>query len=285
MQAQFRLRVEEAVFLPIINHKGKSVYPLVAFYILHCCFGAVELQKSNSPHSRIALLLSKWVAFDGENCYNNGMENQNDNKIVNADQLKGIIAKNLSRFRKAAGITQQQLAQQINYSDKAVSKWERGEGIPDVVVLKTLADMYGVTVNDFLVEHKEQPLGKSSLKTLIAKRWLVALLSAGLVWLVATVVTVVWLFVDKTVPVAKYAYICALPVSLTVLLVFSCLWCKLWERCVVASLLMWSLCLLIHIFLNFSNAWLIYIIGAAVQLLIILWYLLRFFVLKDKNRQ
>lgn len=285
MPAQFRLRVEEAVFLPIINHKGKSVYPLVAFYILHCCFGAVELQKSNSPHSRIALLLSKWVAFDGENCYNNGMENQNDNKIVNADQLKGIIAKNLSRFRKAAGITQQQLAQQINYSDKAVSKWERGEGIPDVVVLKTLADMYGVTVNDFLVEHKEQPLGKSSLKTLIAKRWLVALLSAGLVWLVATVVTVVWLFVDKTVPVAKYAYICALPVSLTVLLVFSCLWCKLWERCVVASLLMWSLCLLIHIFLNFSNAWLIYIIGAAVQLLIILWYLLRFFVLKDKNRQ
>lgn len=285
MQAQFRLRVEEAVFLPIINHKGKSVYPLVAFYILHCCFGAVELQKSNSPHSRIVLLLSKWVAFDGENCYNNGMENQNDNKIVNADQLKGIIAKNLSRFRKAAGITQQQLAQQINYSDKAVSKWERGEGIPDVVVLKTLADMYGVTVNDFLVEHKEQPLGKSSLKTLIAKRWLVALLSAGLVWLVATVVTVVWLFVDKTVPVAKYAYICALPVSLTVLLVFSCLWCKLWERCVVASLLMWSLCLLIHIFLNFSNAWLIYIIGAAVQLLIILWYLLRFFVLKDKNRQ
>ena len=285
MQAQFRLRVEEAVFLPIINHKGKSVYPLMAFYILHCCFGAVELQKSNSLHSRIALLLSKWVAFDGENCYNNGMENQNDNKIVNADQLKGIIAKNLSRFRKAAGITQQQLAQQINYSDKAVSKWERGEGIPDVVVLKTLADMYGVTVNDFLVEHKEQPLGKSSLKTLIAKRWLVALLSAGLVWLVATVVTVVWLFVDKTVPVAKYAYICALPVSLTVLLVFSCLWCKLWERCVVASLLMWSLCLLIHIFLNFSNAWLIYIIGAAVQLLIILWYLLRFFVLKDKNRQ
>lgn len=256
----------------------------MAFYILHCCFGAVELQKSNSPHSRIVLLLSKWVAFDGENCYNNGMENQNDNKIVNADQLKGIIAKNLSRFRKAAGITQQQLAQQINYSDKAVSKWERGEGIPDVVVLKTLADMYGVTVNDFLVEHKEQPLGKSSLKTLIVKRWLVALLSAGLVWLVATVVTVVWLFVDKTVPVAKYAYICALPVSLTVLLVFSCLWCKLWERCVVASLLMWSLCLLIHIFLNFSNAWLIYIIGAAVQLLIILWYLLRFFVLKDKNR-
>lgn len=285
MQAQFRLRVEEAVFLPIINHKGKSVYPLVAFYILHCCFGAVELQKSNSPHSRIVLLLSKWVAFDGENCYNIGMENQNDNKIVNADQLKGIIAKNLSRFRKAAGITQQQLAQQINYSDKAVSKWERGEGIPDVVVLKTLADMYGVTVNDFLVEHKEQPLDKSSLKTLIVKRWLVALLSAGLVWLVATVVTVVWLFVDKTVPVAKYAYICALPVSLTVLLVFSCLWCKLWERCVVASLLMWSLCLLIHIFLNFSNAWLIYIIGAALQLLIILWYLLRFFVLKDKNRQ
>lgn len=129
----------------------------MAFYILHCCFGAVELQKSNSPHSRIALLLSKWVAFDGENCYNNGMENQNDNKIVNADQLKGIIAKNLSRFRKAAGITQQQLAQQINYSDKAVSKWERGEGIPDVVVLKTLADMYGVTVNDFWWSTRNSP--------------------------------------------------------------------------------------------------------------------------------
>ncbi|MGN1066271.1 MAG: helix-turn-helix domain-containing protein [Candidatus Fimimonas sp.] len=203
---------------------------------------------------------------------------------TNFEELKQTIAKNLVKFRKQSNLTQQELAEKINYSDKAVSKWERGEGIPDVLVLKALADIYGITVNDFLTEGASVPLVKPRRKNLIAKRWLVALLSAGLVWLIATVVTVVWLLVDNTVPVAKYAYLVALPVTFIVLLVFSCLWCKqIWVTYGVVSALIWSLCVLLDVALHvIPNSWLIYLIGAAMQALVILWSLLRLFVIKDK---
>ncbi len=207
------------------------------------------------------------------------------NETTNFEELRIIIANNLAKFRKQSNLTQQELAEKINYSDKAVSKWERAEGIPDVLVLKSLADIYGITVNDFLVVREDAPLVKPRLKNLIAKRWLIALLSAGLVWFVATVITVLWLLVDNTVPVAKYAYITAIPVSMIVLLVFSCIWGKLWQTSVVVSALIWSLCVLVHVVLVSSNAWLIYIIGAVLQLLVILWFLLRFFMKRDKAKR
>ena len=45
-----------------------------------------------------------------------------------------LLAKNLAYYRKASGLTQLELAEKFNYSDKSVSKWERGEGFPDVFV-------------------------------------------------------------------------------------------------------------------------------------------------------
>ena len=66
------------------------------------------------------------------------------------EDLKPIIAKNIIDLRRTADITQAQLAEKLNYSDKAVSKWERGEAIPSVATLKEIADHFGVTV-DYLI--------------------------------------------------------------------------------------------------------------------------------------
>ena len=75
-----------------------------------------------------------------------------ENDITNQQEL---LAKNLAYYRKASGLTQLELADKFNYSDKSVSKWERGEGFPDIFVLKSLADFYGITVDDFYQsEHK-----------------------------------------------------------------------------------------------------------------------------------
>lgn len=207
--------------------------------------------------------------------------------IIDMEELKQTIAKNLVIYRKQAHLTQQQLADKLNYSDKAVSKWERGEGVPDVLVLKTIADMYGITVNDFLVEHTDKPK-KLRLKDFWAKRWLITLLSDGLVFLVATVFTVIWAIIvpQQGVIVAKYAFITAIPVALIVTLVFACIWGKLWMRCVVVSALIWTLCLLLHLVITIfaSYAWLIYLIGAALQVLVILWYILAFLVKRGKQK-
>lgn len=196
------------------------------------------------------------------------------------EELKQVIANNLLTYRKQAGLTQQELATKINYSDKAVSKWERAEGVPDVLVLKQIADLYGITVNDFLVEHTDKRK-KVTFKDFWAKRWLITLLSAGLVFLIATIVMVIWLLVDPvtTVPVGMYTYITATTVALIVVLVFSCIWGKLWQRCLVASALDWALCLLIHFVLNIvtiENAWMIFLVGAALQVLVVLWHVLSY---------
>lgn len=60
------------------------------------------------------------------------------------------LAQNLIKLRKASGLTQLELAEKIKYSNKTISKWERGESYPDVFTLKKIADVYGVTVNDIL---------------------------------------------------------------------------------------------------------------------------------------
>ena len=68
------------------------------------------------------------------------------------DELKETIAKNLVELRTQARLTQLQLAEKLNYSDKAVSKWERGEAIPDIRVLIKLAEIYNITVDDILTD-------------------------------------------------------------------------------------------------------------------------------------
>lgn len=209
-------------------------------------------------------------------CYNNDME-----------ELKDIIARNLVKYRKNAGLTQQEIADKLNYSDKAVSKWERADGMPDIAVLKTLADIYGITVNDFLVVPDAKP-AKVKTKARRARHYLVSMLSFFLVWFVATIIMAIGLIVDKTLPMAQYVYIVALPVSMIVLVVFSCIWGRLWMQAVSVSALVWSVCVLVHVLLSpllgiSDYAWTIYLAGAALQLLVILWYILRFFMKRNNK--
>lgn len=66
------------------------------------------------------------------------------------EDLSEIVGKNLVRLRKAKGLTQQQLADHLHYSDKSISKWELGYAIPSVDILKEFADYYGVTIDSLL---------------------------------------------------------------------------------------------------------------------------------------
>ena len=101
-----------------------------------------------------------------------------ENDITNQQEL---LAKNLAYYRKASGLTQLELADKFNYSDKSVSKWERGEGFPDIFVLKSLADFYGITVDDFYQsEHKAVKVSQNKKR----KQTYLKLLSIGINWLV-----------------------------------------------------------------------------------------------------
>ena len=68
-------------------------------------------------------------------------------------ELKLISASNIINLRTASGLTQAELGAKLNYSDKTVSKWERGEAIQDAYVLTQLAEIFQVSVDYLLTGH------------------------------------------------------------------------------------------------------------------------------------
>ena len=71
----------------------------------------------------------------------------------------------LYRLRKEKGMTQKQIADRLNISDKAISKWERGLGCPDVSLLGELSELFGVKVEQILAgELKENNIEIGNLK-------------------------------------------------------------------------------------------------------------------------
>ncbi|MBE7087712.1 MAG: helix-turn-helix transcriptional regulator, partial [Clostridiales bacterium] len=160
--------------------------------------------------------------------------------------IKENLAKNLTRFRKLLNLTQAELAEKLNYSDKAVSKWERGESVPDITVLKQLADFYGTTIDDLISEPKPivQP---KRLKDLPKKRFLICALCTGLVWLVAIVA---FAFVGIIFPDVHHtwlAFIYAVPITLIILLVLTSVWGKSLTNAIITSALVWTLILSVYL--------------------------------------
>ncbi len=195
---------------------------------------------------------------------------------MNEINLKQVIAKNLSYYRRQAGWTQLELAERINYSDKSVSKWERAEGLPDIVVLTTLAELFGVTVNDLLREDEPAPPPPPKKETMpLRTRINILLLSAGLVWFVAVVVFFILKLAAPRLAHCEYAFVAALPVCAIVVLVFCCLWWGWLVRCAATSVLVWLLAFSFHVMFTVENAVLIYVVAAVFQVLIILWYFLK----------
>lgn len=198
------------------------------------------------------------IGFFGVLCYNVAMINENE--------FKQIVARNITKFRKANGLTQLELAIKLNYSDKAVSKWERGESLPDVYMLQVIASMFGITLNDLVTENTDIIKPKSNLN-----KGIVLALSIGLTWLIA-VATFVFLNIFN-IEKAWLLFIYAIPVSLIISIIFSNIWKYKWLLFFSISGLYYTIPLSICITLNWvNNVALLFIIGAPLQLLTILWF-------------
>lgn len=190
------------------------------------------------------------------------MENQSINVIV---------GNNIAKYRKQEGLTQLEFAQKLNYSDKAVSKWERGESIPDVSVLLQIANMFGITINDLCYETKVKskeviPQNKKITHTYVT------LLSFGLCWLVATIVFACLLAFAPELERRWLAFIYAIPVSSVVLIVFNSLYGKRAFNAIFVSMLIWGILLSICLTANSPSINWLYIIGIPLEILTVIWY-------------
>ena len=193
------------------------------------------------------------------------------------ENLNFVIAKNLTELRKKNRLTQLELAEKLNYSDKAVSKWERGESIPDLLVIKQIADLFGVTVDALLREPDVDKVKPS--RNINKKRVIISACSAGLVWLVAVVVySFMNIIYPPFIEKAWLAFIIAIPINFIVLLSLTSVWGKNLLNALFTSLLVWTLILAIYLSLynlltaQSTTLWMIFLIGIPLQVLIVFWF-------------
>ena len=197
------------------------------------------------------------------------------------NNIKSIIAQNITDLRRAKGLTELELAEQLNYSDKAVSKWERAESMPDISVLVEIADLFDVPL-DYLVraEHPKkeiQPSEDANEMSFLYRKGYISGISILLVWLIAVLVYVLISFFAKDARSQWLSFVYAIPVSAIVWLVFNSIWFNPRLNYFIVSLLMWSLFLSIQLTLFSLNikAGLIYLLGIPGQIIIILWALIK----------
>ena len=205
---------------------------------------------------------------------------------MNDEKLKQQIGANIALYRKRSGLTQAGLAAKLNYSDKAISKWERGESIPDVITLLQLAEQFEITVNELLSDPNALPedgdpgklekamtqVSEKALKRKANKNVIQAL-SSTLVWFVALLIFVALSSFD--IPYSWLAFLYAVPVNAIVLLSLRSAWRDFrWNRWLI-SLIVWGFLVSIHasllVFLKF-NMWRMFLLGIPGEIATTLWF-------------
>lgn len=185
-------------------------------------------------------------------------------------EIKDVLAKNLVELRKLSKITQAELANELNYSDKSVSKWEHGDALPDIEVLSKLAFFYGVTVDYLISEHKEIAIPeKIRERRLRGNRLIISLLAVSAVWIISTILYVQLIILNGTN--WWQVFVWSVPASATVFLIFYLIWGKGRFIFPLISVLMWTLITSIYLELLKYNLWVLYFIGVPLQVAIILW--------------
>ena len=190
--------------------------------------------------------------------------------------LRKTVAKNIAAYRKAHQDTQLDLATKLNYSDKSVSKWERGESLPDVYILSQIADLYGVSVSALIGEIQPPKESKPHYHMFIL------LLSLALTMAVATLLFSMFMICKVPYPAWMF-FVYALPVCSIICIVFTSLWWGILWQGVSVSALIWTLGLSLYLSFELENVSLIFLVCAALQVLTVLWEIFRKFLLKSKG--
>ena len=190
--------------------------------------------------------------------------------------LRKTVAKNIAQYRKAHHDTQLDLATKLNYSDKSVSKWERGESLPDVYILSQIAELYGVSVSALIGEIQPPKESKPHYHMFIL------LLSLALTMAVATLLFSMFMICKVPYPAWMF-FVYALPVCSIICIVFTSLWWGILWQGVSVSALIWTLGLSLYLSFELENVSLIFLVCAALQVLTVLWEVFRKFLLKSKG--
>ena len=195
-------------------------------------------------------------------------------------ELKLVTAGNLIKLRTGRGLTQAELGAMLNYSDKTISKWERGEAIPDAYVLTQIAEIFGVTV-DVLLSPPEKwmpPEPEQEEERSYSVRAILAIAVLGVWTLALSAFVALWL----ARIICWQIFVVALPVSILTYLVMICFFKRTKHLKFVVALFVLSLFLMVYLLFHSANPWQIFLVAILAEALVFLSFRVRLQPRKEK---
>ena len=185
-------------------------------------------------------------------------------------ELKLISASNIIKLRTGAGLTQAELGEKLNYSDKTISKWERGEAIPDAYVLTQMAEIFGVTVDYLLSSHDawESPEQQAARQEEAgySVNMIIAISVLGVWTMALTIFVMLWLF-DI---ILWETFVVALPVSILTYMVLICVFRRRRHLQFVIAAFVLSLFILLYFTLPMQKPWQLFLIAIPAEIIVFL---------------
>ena len=182
------------------------------------------------------------------------------------EDLKFITAANIISLRTKAGMTQAQLAELLNYSDKSVSKWERAEAVPDAYVLKQMSEIFGVSVDYLLSSHNDwEPISQKQKRRYRSE--IIVLISMAGIWTLAFFIFIIGWILGHML---WLVFIYAVPISLITLLVFNSVWENGKRNYYIVSTLVASIFVMVYLTLLRWNPWQLLLLIIPAELIVFL---------------
>ena len=186
------------------------------------------------------------------------------------NDLKLITAANIIRLRTGRNLTQAELGAKLNYSDKTISKWERGEAIPDAFVLVQLAEIFGVSVNDLLSSQDKweppvDPVAADNARS-YSVNVIIAIVLISVFTAALTVFVTLWLL-----DIIEWrVFLVALSVELLVYLILDCIFKHARHLPYLLGGFVLSLFLLAYFFLPLDRPWQLFLLAIPAEALVFL---------------
>ena len=189
------------------------------------------------------------------------------------EDLRKTIGNNLSELRKRRGLTQLELAEKFNYTDRAVSKWENGDTLPDVEILYNLCEFYGVTLDYLTLEHTNYYVKRND-ELQLWNKIAISCLVAMIVWGLATIIFVISLLRRHT-PLWQ-SFVVAVPITALLTLYFNRVYFKnKLTRIICWSVFTWSLIASAYLIIMDHQFWPLFLLGIPAQASILLYFLFK----------
>ncbi|MCL2522447.1 MAG: helix-turn-helix transcriptional regulator [Erysipelotrichales bacterium] len=195
-------------------------------------------------------------------------------------KLRAIVAQNIVKCRRLANLTQLQLAEQLNYTDKAISKWERAEALPDLYTLYALAEIFSVPLIYLLSESPEK---KIHIGLSIEKRVLLPIVAVCAIFVIAALGFGLLTMLSESIN-AYLVFLYALPASALVVFIFSQIWGKFLSVLTSLTAFLWLFALALYLTFSFPDRYIIFIIAIPIQLFLFSLYLLLQLAKRNKSK-